>query len=163
MKKTASFVLAAAMVLAMAFMSFAADPNTQTEVSYTPASESYTFTIPATAEITAADTAATLTVSGSDVKILKSSKLQFKVTSTNSWKMKNGTSEIGYTAKVGETTLANDSEVFSIAGVGTQTAATQGLTKDISIVATTAQINNATAAGKHTDTLTFTVAIVAAN
>ena len=161
MKKTAALVLAAVMAAAMAFTAFAENPTSgSTEVKYSPDAESYTITIPATCSITAADTDVDLEIKGNDVKVLLGRSLFFKVASGNGWKMKNGASAIEYTAKLGATVLTNDATVLEIKGVGTKTAAAEADSKaTLKVQSTTAQINAATVAGEHTDTLTFTVSI----
>ena len=162
MRKTAALILAAAMMVVSAFPAFAENPTSKsTEIKYTPAAESYLVTIDPTVSITAADTDYDLKATVSDAKILKSNRVKVEVKSANGWKLKNSTSLIDYTAAVDSTTLTGEGNnlVFAVNGVGTQTA-TSG-TKTIKIKSTAAQINEATIAGEHKDTLTFTIGIEA--
>ena len=172
MKKLISLTLALLLCLSLGSFALADNEITlsntstsgTTEVSYTlTENNTYTVTIPATVSLTIAQDAenatGTLAVTASDVKIISGKALQVKAASTNSYKLKSNSSEIAYSAKLGENQIGADTLILNVAGVGLLAAATDNLSASITLEATKAAINGATVAGAHTDTITFTCSV----
>jgi hypothetical protein len=166
-KKVITMALALTLALSMTGTAFAettvtdtSDPKTgNTVVDYTVA-EGYTVTIPDNKTLTDDDGDGTFDGNGilkaSDVRIASGKTLKVEISSTN---FDNGynlvydtNSKIPYTIKVGSDEITeNNKEVYTVQSGATPEEVT------LSYEATATQISNASKAGNHTDTLTFTV------
>lgn len=150
--KKITIILSLIIILGMTVPVFATQSITETgttTVSY-GVSEGYTVSIPA--DFTVTTTATVKEISASNVLLEDGETLKVTMKSTNGYKLKNGTSEIAYSIKNGETALTGeDVEVLSVAA-GTTSGKTE-----LTFSTTTENINAATLSGTHTDTLTFTV------
>jgi len=159
MKKVLVVILltvVAAMTLSVA-IAFAEDKTTN--VTFTPSSETFEWSVPTALSITAADTDATGDVAVTKLCALSGHALKVTVSSTNGWKMTKGTSEIAYKASLSAdgTALANGDTVLTVNGAGVLSEQTGSST--LYARSTQAQINAATSSEQHTDTLTFSAAI----
>ena len=124
-------------------------------VTYTT-TETYTVTIPADVTLSsAAKEVSDREVKATDVLLASGSTLTVTVASANGYQLKNGTSAIPYTCKAGNTTITADNNTVLTVSAGTKNPDAVSLT----IGTTDADIANATLAGAHTDTLTFTCAV----
>ena len=159
MKKIVSLILALVMMMSLSTVAFAANTDVTQEsaqtgnmtVKYT-VSDGYTVSIP---DEIAIDGDATITAT--NVKIDPTKKLQVTVVSANQWLLKNGADAnvtLAYDLKIGDDVLA-DSDVVLEAAAGTET-------KSVTLSAALDTGVEATQSGSYTDTLTFTVALVAA-
>jgi hypothetical protein len=145
------------------------DNNTktgQTEIDYT-VNQSYTVNIPSDVSLNldGNDYKGSGKVKATDVRIEDGKILKVTMKSTNageatgsdSYKLKYGTStasEIAYSIKKGEDNLSNGGEVVSVSSGTVESGEVT-----LNFAATSTQVAEATKAGKHTDTLTFTVSV----
>ena len=157
MKKLLTLALAVLIVLSCTVGAMAAPvtgDSGSTVVTYTE-STSYTVTIPET--ITISKTASNQTVSASDVIIPTGKALNVAVSSANyadsSWYVVNtsdNTEKLSYTIKKGDTAVANNDTVLTVAA---------GDTNGDSASLTLQLTGTATKADTYEDTLTFTVSV----
>ena len=159
MKKVVSLALALVLVLAMGIPAFAADNGIQggntTEVKYT-VSETYVVTIPSAVVFTGTTLTGTGDVSASNVVLVNGHKLVVKMASANGFNLKNEDSAIAYTVKVGDSqTALSGSDAVEVLAVTCTNMEVASDTATLNFATTTAAIGAATAAGDHTDTLTF--------
>lgn len=157
MKKLFTLVLAVLMLCSVSVTAFAAtdlDKNNiagSMTVSY-GVDEGYVVTIPADVTVSTAGVESTL--SASNVFLPDGKTLSVSVASANGFKLNYAGSEIPYTVSVGSTqqTTATFTALSILSGT------TSGSVK-LTFKTTQADINNATKAGNHTDTLTFTCSV----
>ena len=159
MKKMVAVLLTAVMIMSTSMAAFAADDQTvsgnsgTTDVKYTT-EEAYTVTIPADVTLTATTLSTTGNVTVTDALLGEGKTLKITVESAKGYKLENGTSNIAYTLKKGDTTITADAnEVLSVAA-GTKTGSAA-----LTFATSAENVANATLAGEHKDTLTFKVAL----
>ena len=160
MKKIVSLILALVMMMSLSTVAFAAlDANSQSgnvKVSY-GVEGSYSVTIPS--DIALSGTVGSLTGTGevavvAGSQILPTQNLTVKVSSANTWKLKN-VEEIAYTLKVdnGEAfTEKEDNVVLTASAAEVNTGKTAAL-------AFACSAPEFAYSGEYSDTLTFTVAV----
>jgi hypothetical protein len=183
MKKFVSLGLASVLALSMAAPSFAfngfvdnnavADVKTSDITAKYTSSESYVMDIPVDMTLEATDAGASKDqeIKATKVILQTGHKLVVSVASENNYKLQysygqgaSDVSAIAYTLSTdgGSSFTANASEGLTndilTVNAGTTAGGTTGSEK-VTISTTTAQIANATQAGDHTDTLTFTTEI----
>lgn len=159
MKRFAAFILAAVLLLSMSVSAFAETidegDSGSMEITYTTP-VSYTVTIPAAQNFTASSLTKTGNVTASDVVLEYGSTLKITMKSSNNFVLKNGASSIAYSVTVGNAA----SPLSGAAGASYNVLTVHAGTRDTSSVTltfatTAANVNAATLAGNHTDTLTF--------
>jgi len=168
MKKAISLALAFVLVLALSISAFAtgngiSGNNSGTvEVKYT-VSETYVVTIPAAQTFTETTLSTEGTVAATGVKLVSTHQLQVACKSLNGYKLKtsDGQSAIDYTVTMGASTvLTGVQEDTVVLTVAQTSAAAASDSVTLTFATTTDDIAAASAAGDHTDTLTFTCSVV---
>jgi hypothetical protein len=167
-KKVITMALALTLALSMTGTAFAADdyniayPRTSsdstTEVKY-EVSQNYTVTLPG--DVAISTEGVDKTVSASSVLIANGKTLNVKVSSSQydssaaTYKLCYEGSNVPYTIKKGNAAIVNNATVLSVA------SGAEGLTgsETLTFATTDENIQKATKAGNHTDTLTFTVSV----
>lgn len=165
MKKFFAILLTVAMMATMSMTAFAAtiDQDTEgnkgtVEVTY-GVDEAYVVTIPANFTVGATEGTE---VSASNVVIPYGNQLTVSISSThydtenNKWYLvdiENATNKLNYTIKVNDTDVVSGGTILTVAA---------GTTETVSASLVTALVDTATVSGTYKDTITFTVAVGAA-
>ena len=158
MKKILTLALVAAMLTATGITAFAADidqdttPPTGTTSVTMSVAPSYTVSIPAS--VTLGDADVTADITASDVILEDGKQIKVDLTaasntaSGSTFNAKNGDSAVTYTISAGDKTIAVNDTVATFTANGSKT-----------LTFSAADKSAATAAGAHTETLTFTVSL----
>lgn len=153
MKKIISLIIVLAIALSVCTFASAEEKKKDMEISYST-SEGYVLTIPANTSFSTAGS-----VSGSvkleNVLLTSGKEIAVKMSSANNFNLKCEGSSIAYSVTEGEKTLANNVAVLIV-----QAGATSG-SSTLSFTTTKANIDKATLAGEHKDTLSFEVGYAA--
>ncbi len=157
MKKLLTLVLAVMMLCSVSVTAFAAtDLDKGNNVGSMTVSygvdEGYVVTIPA--DVTVSTTGVETTLSASKVLLSDGKTLTVSVASANGFKLECAGSKIPYTVSVGDTEQTN----ATFTALSIKSGTTSG-SVNLTFKTTQADINNATKAGTHTDTLTFTCGV----
>ena len=162
MKKYLALALTAAMILSMAMVTFA-DNGKSTVVKYTVAPTSFEWSVPTAQELTLAggyktNGAVQITPAATQTEILipAGKKIEISAASGNSWKLKNGASEIAYTMATASETGAQIAEAPVLTFIG-GTSTKTGVSQTVYFWTDAAKVSAATAAGEHKDIITFTM------
>ena len=160
MKKMLAAVLAAAMVIGTTTAAFADTTLTgnsgSTDVSYT-AQETYTVTIPANITLSATKLSDTGDVKVTDALLEGGHILTITVASANNYSLVKTFEEEDITSKIGYTLSGADNGKVLDVYYGEKS--TKTYTQTLTFATTAENVADATLAGEHKDTLTFTVAI----
>ena len=149
MKKILAIIIAAVMIAACSVTAFAETTNVSYDVQ-----PSYTVAIPAS--VTLGDAAVTADITASDVILEGGKKIEVELTSASNtpsgstFNAKNGDSTVTYTI-TGDSAIAIGDTVATFTADGSKT-----------LTFSAADKSAATAAGAHTETLTFTVKVESA-
>lgn len=131
------------------------DPDGRMDISYL-APVSYTVIVPANFGIDAEALAGEATLMVKDVRIPDNKTLTVYMTSANGYAMENGESRIEYTVTPEEGTALTGADPCIILRIAAGT--TDGSVK-LNFETTADKVDAATAAGRHTDILTFTCSV----
>ena len=153
MKKFFSILLTVALITALSATAFAEDAQEIT-VSYT-ASEAYVVTIPSSQALSAGSLSSTGTVSA-NVLLKAGDVLKVFMNSANGFALKCGESAIAYSVEKDGAVLENDACVLEVAAGSTSGE------KELTFATTEQAVAAATIAGEHTDVITFSCSLIAA-